>query len=42
METDMKYPYVPPTAEVVDVRIETYILILSSYRGGYGDEFEIW
>ena len=39
METDMKYPYVAPTAEVVEVRGNTNILQTSSLRGGYGDEF---
>ena len=41
MTMDTKYPYVPPTTEVVEVRAEAYILQSSGSRGGYGEEYEI-
>ena len=41
METDMKYPYVAPVTEVVEVTVEGYILQSSGSRGGYGDEYGI-
>ncbi len=38
---DKKYPYVAPTTEVEEVKVEAYILQSSGSRGGYGEEFGI-